>query len=46
VRERRENLILLRSDYRQPFGTFSGRLPAGPELAYAYGVMESHEAWW
>ena len=29
VRERRENLLLVRSAYRQPFGTFSGVLP-GP----------------
>jgi hypothetical protein len=27
VRARRDNLILIRSDYEQPFGTFSGDLP-------------------
>lgn len=46
VLERRQNLILVRSDYRQPFGTFSGRLPGGVRLAEGYGVTEEHEAWW
>jgi hypothetical protein len=50
VRERTENYGLLRSRYRQPFGTFTGRLPAaegnGPELAEGYGVMEFHNAFW
>jgi hypothetical protein len=46
VRARRDNMVLVRSSYRQPFGTFSGRLPDGTELAEGYGVMEEHEAWW
>jgi Protein of unknown function (DUF2804) len=50
IRERNENYGLLRSRYRQPFGTFSGRVPTasgpGPELAEAYGVMEFHDAFW
>jgi hypothetical protein len=46
VRERRENLLLVRSAYRQPFGAFSGELPGGVRLAVGYGVMEEHEAWW
>lgn len=52
VRERRENLLLVRSEYRQPFGTFAGALPApggGAEpllLAEGWGVMESHTAVW
>lgn len=46
TRARSDNLWLLRSRYRQPFGTFSGRLPGGIELAHGYGVMEEHEAWW
>jgi hypothetical protein len=46
TRERRDNLLLVRSRYRQPFGTFSGRLPDGIELAEGYGVMEEHDAWW
>ncbi|MGA2010235.1 MAG: DUF2804 family protein [Solirubrobacteraceae bacterium] len=47
VRERRQNLGLVRSRYRRPFGTFSGQLPgAGIELAEGYGVMEDHDVWW
>lgn len=46
VRQRSDNLLLVRSRYRQPFGTFSGELPGGVELAEGYGVMEDHEAWW
>jgi hypothetical protein len=46
VREDRTNLIVLRSWYRQPFGTFSGELPGALRLAEGYGVMESHVAAW
>jgi hypothetical protein len=46
VRERNDNLLLVRSRYRQPFGTFSGRLADGIELADGYGVMEDHDVWW
>jgi hypothetical protein len=46
VRARTENLVVVRSDYRQPFGTFSGSLPGGVQLAEGYGVMEAHDAWW
>ena len=46
VRERRENLILVRSSYRQPFGTFSGELPGRIALAEGYGVMEAHDVHW
>jgi Protein of unknown function (DUF2804) len=47
LREQRQNLLLVRSSYRQPFGTFSGVLPGGgPALAEAYGVMEEHDVWW
>lgn len=46
TRARRENRLLVRSDYRQPFGTFSGRLPGGPELSVGYGVMEYHDVRW
>ena len=42
----RTNVLLLRSRYRQPFGTFSGVLPDGLELAEGYGVMEWHDVWW
>lgn len=46
VRERRENRLLVRSRYRQPFGTFSGALPGGVALAEGYGVMEDHDVHW
>jgi len=49
IRERRDNLLLVRSAYRQPFGTFSGVLPGphGPlALAEGWGVMEEHTAVW
>jgi hypothetical protein len=45
-RTRTENLGLVRSSYRQPFGTFTGRLPGGIELAEGFGVMEAHEVRW
>jgi hypothetical protein len=46
AREDRTNAVLLRSWYRQPFGTFTGTLPGGLVLAEGYGVMESHDVWW
>jgi hypothetical protein len=46
VRERRENLVLVRSNYRQPFGTFKGQLEGGIELTEGYGVMEEHDVLW
>jgi hypothetical protein len=45
-RRQKQNLVVVRSEYRQPFGTFSGKLPNGIALDRAYGVMEQHEAWW
>jgi Protein of unknown function (DUF2804) len=45
-RSRRENLLLVRSDYQAPFGTFSGTLPGGIELARGLGVVEHHRARW
>jgi len=45
-RRRRESLLLLSSDYRAPFGTFSGTLPGGIELARGLGVVEHHRARW
>ena len=45
-RRRDDNLLVIRSRYDQPFGTFSGRLPGGLELAEGYGVMERHDAVW
>ncbi len=45
-RERDENFLIVRSRYRQPFGTFSGAVPGGFQLADGYGVMEHHTVWW
>ena len=45
-RRDRTNLLLMRSYYRQPFGTFSGALPGGLRLAEGYGVMEEHDVYW
>jgi hypothetical protein len=45
-RSRSDNLLILSSDYRAPFGTFSGTLPGGIELARGHGVVEHHRARW
>ncbi len=45
-RARSENLLLVKSDYRAPFGSFSGTLPGGVALARGYGVVEHHRASW
>ena len=45
TRAKRENYLVIASDYEQPFGTFTGTLPvAGP--LHGWGVMERHEALW
>jgi hypothetical protein len=46
TRARHDNLLVLRSRYEQPFGTFSGTLPGGLALAEGYGVMEFHDVRW
>lgn len=46
VRANRTNLLVLRSSYRQPFGTFLGQLPGGLRLTEGYGVMECHDVRW
>jgi hypothetical protein len=46
AREDHTNRVLFRSQYRQPFGTFSGELPGGPRLSEGYGVMEEHDVLW
>lgn len=46
AREENVNLIVIRSRYRQPFGTFAGELPGGLKLAEGYGVMEEHDVLW
>jgi hypothetical protein len=45
-RARSDSLGIFASDYRQPFGTASGALPGGIELASGAGVMERHRARW
>jgi hypothetical protein len=45
ARAKRENYVVVASDYEQPFGTFAGALPiAGP--LQGWGVMERHTALW
>jgi hypothetical protein len=46
AREEHRNLLVMRSDYRQPFGSFAGELPGGLELDSGYGVMEWHDVRW
>ena len=46
AREDHTNALLLRSDYRQPFGSFSGTLPGQVTLTEGYGVMERHDVYW
>lgn len=45
AREDHTNLLLVRSDYRQPFGSFEGEV-GGVRLVEGHGVMERHEARW
>jgi hypothetical protein len=45
-RRRDDNLLVVRSAYRQPFGRFSGTLPGGVALAEGWGVMERHDVRW
>lgn len=46
TRARDENRLVVRSHYRQPFGTFTGTLPNGAVLLDGLGVMEEHDAHW
>jgi hypothetical protein len=46
TRARRENLLLIASDYEQPFGAFTGSLPLAGELRSGHGVMERHRVRW
>ncbi len=41
-----QNLLIVKSEYRAPFGTFSGMLPGGVALAHGLGVVEHHRALW
>ena len=45
-RERHDELVLLASDYRAPFGSFAGTLPGNVVLERGLGVMEHHRARW
>jgi hypothetical protein len=45
-RSRKENLLIVKSDYRAPFGTFSGAFPGSIPLARGLGVCEHHRARW
>jgi hypothetical protein len=46
TRARSENLLLVRSDYEQPFGSFLGDLPIAGALREGWGVMERHDVRW
>ena len=46
IRETHDNLLVIRSNYRHPFGTYSGTLPGNIQLRNAYGVMEDHDVYW
>ena len=46
TRTRRENLVLMSSDYEQPFGTFAGELEGAGSLREGWGVMERHDVRW
>lgn len=47
VRARQDGLLLiLRSDYRQPFGSYAGSLPGIGRVSGGLGVMEHHIARW
>ncbi len=45
-RAKQEKRPFIEYSYRQPFGTFSGALPGGLQLADGFGVMEHHDARW
>lgn len=44
-RARHDRMILIDSNYRQPFGTFTGSID-GVTLRDGYGVMERHDVRW
>jgi hypothetical protein len=46
AREERTNRLLVRSDYRQPFGEFTGLLPGGVDMCTGWGIMETHDVYW
>jgi hypothetical protein len=46
TRARRERLLVISSDYEQPFGRFTGELPGAGSLRAGWGVMERHAVSW
>jgi Protein of unknown function (DUF2804) len=46
MRRHKRDLLLIASDYEQPFGTYAGALPLGGELRAGWGVMERHRVRW
>jgi hypothetical protein len=46
ARSHGERLVVLSSEYEQPFGTFSGELPGAGRLRAGWGVMERHAVRW
>jgi Domain of unknown function (DUF2804), C-terminal len=46
ARARRENLLVIASDYEAPFGAFAGSLPVAGPLREGFGVMERHDVRW
>jgi len=46
TRARRERLLVISSDYEQPFGRFTGELPGAGSLGAGWGVMERHVVSW
>lgn len=45
-RRRRDELLIVASDYVARFGAFTGELPGGIALAQGFGVVERHRARW
>jgi hypothetical protein len=45
-RSHSSNLLVVSSDYRAPFGGFSGCLPGGIVVTHGLGVVEHHRATW
>ena len=46
TRRHRENLLVVSTDYEQPFGSFTGALPHAGLIEGGLGVMERHTVRW
>ena len=46
TRRHSENLLVVSTDYEQPFGSFTGELPHAGPLVTGLGVMERHSVRW